>query len=281
MDKNISIIGNGAYGTALAYLFGKKHHVRVFGRERRQESEHHIYEFADFAQDTDILIISIATGAFATVYQQVCDTISPHTLVILAMKWLVDRSLLPIDICRTHTPHQSVALLSWPGFAKEIMDDVPVHLIFAHDEGVLIEHQDFLLDWLMLDFSHDVLGVSWCGVLKNIYAIGAGMASLGGDFSREAYTESAVEEMGRLLPNLGGDSTTVEWPAGCWDMWICTTPHSRNFRYGAGEYELRDQAEGYRAIREFQNKFTHLFSQKQYPILVKIMSQMSTQWDLL
>ena len=76
-----------------------------------------------------------------------------------------------------YTPNIPLSILSGPGFAHEIQSDIPVHLIFASKNIDKIEQEDFLIDGLTLDFSRDILGVSWCGVLKNIYAIGAGMVS--------------------------------------------------------------------------------------------------------
>jgi glycerol-3-phosphate dehydrogenase len=84
------------------------------------------------------------------------------------------------------------------------MGDVPVHLVLASDSIDEVEQEDFLLDNLTLDFSRDVTGVSWCGILKNIYAIGAGIRSHDADWDRAHYTTRVVDEMTRLLYVLGG-----------------------------------------------------------------------------
>lgn len=95
------------------------------------------------------------------------------------MKGLTENGLLPIEECRKYLPEHRISVLSGPGFADDILTNIPVHLVLAGDDFTEEEEEDFLVDNLTLDFSHDVTGVSWCGVLKNIYAIGAGMASIG------------------------------------------------------------------------------------------------------
>ncbi|GAB0175053.1 MAG: NAD(P)H-dependent glycerol-3-phosphate dehydrogenase [Candidatus Altimarinota bacterium] len=270
IKRNVAIIGNGVYGTALAFLFGKKHDITVFGRDIKNESEFPISDFGKQIKHFDYLIISITTRGLTDLLPRIYQNISTDTHVIIAMKGLTSSGLLPVEECQKLLPNHQISVLSGPGFAEEIVAGIPVHLVLAGKNFSEDEEEDFLLDSLTLDFSDDIIGVSWCGVLKNIYAIGAGIASKNEEFDRSSFTRDAVHEMASILVNLGGSPESAHGPAGRGDMWICTTIHSRNFRFGRGEHSLRDQAEGYNALINFQERFPHIFEGTNFPILTSI-----------
>lgn len=246
--KNFAIIGNWVYGMALSHLFWKKHALTVFWREIKHDGEFLIDEYGKWGTFYDVLIISITTKGLSDLLPKISEKVDAHTHVILAMKGLTSNGVLPIIECQKYLPTHRISILSGPGFAEEIMEEIPVHLVLATNDIQNIEYDDFLVDNLTLDFSEDIIGVSWCWVLKNIYAIGAGMASVKEGFDRSVYTQTAVTEMWLLLRAFGCDPDTAMSPAWKGDMWVCTTPHSRNFRYGAGDLTLKDQAEWYNAI---------------------------------
>lgn len=275
MQKNISIIWNWVYGRALAHLFGKKHLVKIFWRTMREPWDLLISDFGTLGSDADYIIISITTSALSEVYPMIVPCLNKWSHVILAMKWLTANKLLPIDECILHTPDISLSILSGPGFAHEIQSDIPVHLIFASRVIDEVEQEDFLIDGLTLDFSHDVVGVSWCWVLKNIYAIGAGMASCELWFDRGHYTTTVVHEMAELLLVLGWVWETAMSPAGRWDVWICTTPHSRNFRYGVSpDSTILGTVEWYNAAQIFREKYGNLLASWQFPIITSIITKL-------
>lgn len=274
MQKTFSIIWNWVYGRALAHLFGKKHLVKIFWRTIREPWDNLISDFGSLGSDADYIIISITTSALSEVYPMIAPYLNKWSHVILAMKWLTANKLLPIDECLKYTPDISLSILSGPGFAHEIQSDIPVHLIFASSSIDEMEQEDFLIDGLTLDFSHDVLGVSWCGVLKNIYAIGAGIASRRWELDRSYYTTIVVHEMAELLTVLLGVWETAMSPVGRWDVWICTTPHSRNFRYGANhEDNSLETVEWLSAAQIFSERYGSLLSSWRFPILTSIISK--------
>lgn len=273
MQKHIAIIGNWAYGTALAYLLWKKHRISIFGRIPKNEIEMSIDDFGTIGEHFDYLIISITTKPLSQVLREIASRIPLDTHVILAMKWLTEEGKLPIDACQEVLPSHKISVLSGPGFAEEILSDTPVHLVLASDAFHDEEEQDFLIDNLTMDFTPDVYWVSWCGVLKNIYAIGAGIASKESGFDRSLFTRNAVHEMGALLEFLGFDRETAHGPAGRGDVWICTTPNSRNFRYWAGDISLRDQAEGYSAANVFSDHYRKKIPKEMIPILSSVIEK--------
>ena len=272
--KNIAVIGNGVYGSALAFLFGKKHETRVFWREKKNEGDLLISEYENMSKQFDYLIISITTRGLSDLLPKIAESIDPHTHIILAMKGLTSNWLLPVDECKKYLPSHRISVLSGPGFAEEIMAETPVHLVIAGENITEDEEEDFLVENLTLDFTDDIHWVSWCGVLKNIYAIGAGMASTVDGFDRAHYTREAVHEMSVMLETLHCKALTAHGPAGRGDMWVCTTPHSRNFRYGAGDISLRDQAEGYNAHLKFYEQYKWKIDFSSFKILSEIQKKL-------
>lgn len=270
--KNIAIIGNGVYGRALWFLFSKKHDITIFWREIKNNDERLIDDFATVPKHFDYLIISITTKGLGDLLPKIFSSIPSETHIILAMKGLTASGILPIDECRKFLPDHRISILSGPGFAEEIMSSVPVHLVLASDSLSESEEEDFLVDNLTLDFTNDILWVSWCGVLKNIYAIGAGIASKNTGFDRAAYTQGAVHEMSMILESMAYNRETAHGPAGRGDMWVCTTPHSRNFRFWAGDDSLREQAEWYNAIQQWKNQLSEMAKKSTFPYLEQILS---------
>ncbi len=274
-QKTISIIWNWVYGRALAHLFRKRHIVQMFGRTVREVWDQLISDFGTLGSDADYIIISITTSALSEVYPIIAPYLRRWSHVILAMKWLTANKLLPIDECLRHTPDISLSILSGPGFAHEILSDIPVHLIFASESITEWEQDDLLLDGLTLDWSHDLLGVSWCGVLKNIYAIGAGMESRIWELDRSEYTTRVVHEMSELIQILGWVWETAMSPAGRWDIWICTTPHSRNYRYGTNPDDTTlDTVEWYSAGLILRERYGDILSSWQFPIITSIIEKL-------
>lgn len=276
MQKKFSIIWNWVYGRALGHLFSKNHIVQIFWRTLREPWDRLLSDFWTLWSNANYIIISITTSALSDVYPIIAPYLNTSNHVILAMKWLTRNKLLPIDECLIYSPDISLSILSGPWFAHEIQSDIPVHLIFANKNIDEVEQEDFLIDGLTLDFSSDILGVSWCGVLKNIYAIWAGMTSCEPWFDRWHYTTLAVHEMSELLWVLWGMRETAMSPAGRWDIWICTTPHSRNFKYGANpDTTISNTVEWYNAAEIFKQKYKDILSSWKFPLITSIINKIN------
>ncbi len=88
----------------------------------------------------------------------------------------------------------------------------------------------------------DVIGSEMAGALKNVMAIGAGMAAgLGyGDNSMATLITRALAELSRLGREMGGEPATFAGLAGMGDLIAtCVSPLSRNRRVGVALAEGR------------------------------------------
>lgn len=130
-----------------------------------------------------------------------------------------------------------VAVISGPNFAAEVAKRQPAATVVASPRREWAEEvQDALVSPVFRVYtSPDVVGVEIAGALKNVYAIGTGIADgLGlGLNARAAVITRGLAEMTRLGMALGAHPLTFSGLAGVGDLLLtCTGDLSRNRRAG-------------------------------------------------
>lgn len=255
---NITILGAGAWGTALAIALSERHRIALWARAPRQAAElaservnrrylpqvclpAAVIVTADAAEalhDSEVVLIATPTSALRETLTLVRE-VTPLPLIIWACK-----GFEPVS---ARLPHQIVAdemdasvrcaALSGPSFALEVAQGRPTAITLAAcDERVAREvarqlHQSTLRVY----FSTDVIGVEIGGAVKNVMAIAAGICD-GLDLglnARAALITRGLAEIARLGINLGGRPETFMGLAGVGDLILtCTGDLSRNRRVG-------------------------------------------------
>lgn len=142
-----------------------------------------------------------------------------------------------------------VVALSGPTHAEEVALDLPTAIVASSEDMAAAEKaQDiFMNPNFRVYTNNDVIGVELGGAVKNIIALGCGIAcGLGyGDNARAALITRGAAEISRLAPVCGGSSGTIAGLAGIGDLIVtCTSVHSRNFRAGVlmGQGKTSEQA---------------------------------------
>jgi glycerol-3-phosphate dehydrogenase (NAD(P)+) len=129
-----------------------------------------------------------------------------------------------------------ICALSGPNLAVEIARGLPAASVVAGPEPAATLARDLLLGSQFRCYtSADVVGVEMGGALKNIIAIGAGMADglNAGDNAKAGFMTRGVAEIGRLGIAVGANPLTFAGLAGLGDLVAtCTSPLSRNYRLG-------------------------------------------------
>jgi len=168
-----------------------------------------------------------------------------------------------------------------PCHAEEVAEEKLSYLTFS---GIDLDTTRqiaslFSCEYINTIVSADILGVQYAAVLKNIYALGAGIAhGLDyGDNFLSVYIANAADEMAGFLQQFGAEHVvvgvheskddlnhrkTLNYAASVYlgDLLVtCYSPHSRNRRFGnmigrgysvkAAETEMNMVAEGYQASR--------------------------------
>ena len=128
-------------------------------------------------------------------------------------------------------------MLTGPNLAQEVAAGQPTASVVATTDAAVAEElqQLFLGPTFRVYTNPDVVGCEIAGALKNVLAIGAGIADgLGyGDNTKAALITRGLAELARLGVALGGDPLTFAGLAGMGDLIAtCSSPQSRNRHVG-------------------------------------------------
>jgi len=133
--------------------------------------------------------------------------------------------------------HSNICVISGPNLAREILRGLPAATVAAaEDSSVARQAQRILTTPSLCVFTNtDVVGVELGGSLKNIIALGAGIADgLGyGDNAKAAFMTRGLTEITALGVALGANPLTFSGLAGLGDViTTCASPLSRNHYVG-------------------------------------------------
>ena len=260
--KNLSIVGGGSWGTALALVLSPRFPlVRLWVYEpdlaarmnSTRENEVYLpgYRLPDNVQvssdlpavvdNASILLSVMPSHLVREMYRQMLPQLNPSTVFISASKGLENGSLLRIsEVIRQVVQvrfEPRVAVISGPTFAREVARGDPTALAVASSDARLAAEvqEAFSGPTLRLYASSDTIGVEIGGSIKNVVAIGAGVLhGLGlGHNATAALITRGLAEMSRLAVAMGGRPHTLAGLAGLGDLVLtCTGELSRNRAVG-------------------------------------------------
>jgi len=144
--------------------------------------------------------------------------------------------------------HENIGVISGPNLAREILRGLPAATVAAAENGSVARQAQRLLTTpnLCVFTNTDVIGVELGGSLKNIIALGAGIADgLGyGDNAKAAYITRGLTEITALGVALGANPLTFSGLAGLGDViTTCASTLSRNHYVGVELTKGRPVAE--------------------------------------
>ena len=267
----VTVLGAGAWGTALAAAACRQSDVVLWGRRESAMADmqrlhinerylpgielpkhlgftadlHVALQHAGQSSAPGLLIIATPMAGLADICQQIVrwlNNVGSNTIagVIWTCKGLAhDTGLLPHEIVQTALGDLPVAqgVLSGPSFAKEVARGLPVALTIASEDTRLRDVVTNVLhsDHMRIYSSCDVMGVEVGGALKNIMAIACGISDgLGlGDNARAALITRGLAEMTRFGVTLGAQTATFAGLTGLGDLVLTATGDlSRNRQVG-------------------------------------------------
>jgi glycerol-3-phosphate dehydrogenase (NAD(P)+) len=264
LPGRITVLGAGAWGTAVAIALAARHDVLLWGRNARamqelalqRENRAYLPGFAlpealkvsaDFgaavahvseARGTRPLLIAACPVAGL---RPLLEQLKPYPIpnVVWLCKGFENGSgLLPHQVVREVLGDQVAgAALSGPSFAQEVARGLPCALTVASESAALRDLVVALVHGgnIRVYSSDDLVGVEVGGAVKNVLAIATGVADgLGlGLNARAALITRGLAEITRLGSALGGKLGTFMGLTGMGDLILtCTGDLSRNRRVG-------------------------------------------------
>jgi glycerol-3-phosphate dehydrogenase (NAD(P)+) len=254
----VLVLGAGAWGTALAvHLARSGHTVGLVAKDtataheidERRESRRYLpgvmlpdgvslLSTLERAQDHEMGVVAVPSPSCRTAYRELGRALPPGTVVVSATKGLeVDTLRRMTEVAAAEAPDLRLAVLSGPSFAQEVAEGQPTAVVAAsaHADVAEMVQSTFASPTFRVYSSDDVIGVELAGALKNVIAIGAGMAhGLDyGDNTKAALITRGLAELARLGVALGGEPLTFAGLAGMGDLIAtCSSPQSRNRHVG-------------------------------------------------
>ena len=255
---NITIIGAGAWGTALAISLSAHHRVTLWARnagqiEAMQATRYNqqylpgillpteiqlSHDFPAALAAAELVIIAVPTSALRQALQQLVQLPRHFDVVWLCKGFEAETAKLPHQVVAEVLPEgYRYGVLSGPSFAQEVARGFPTALTLASadEEFARSTAQALHHAYLRIYASNDMVGVEVGGAVKNVMAIAAGISDgLGlGLNARAALLTRGLAEITRLGLNLGGRSETLSGLSGVGDLILtCTGDLSRNRQVG-------------------------------------------------
>jgi glycerol-3-phosphate dehydrogenase (NAD(P)+) len=261
--SRISILGSGAWGTAIALALDRRggHQLSLWAHSDELAQEiigagenrqflpgfplpKSIAVTADCESVTEAdIVVSVVPSEFlrATFLRMRCCLRNGQFLVS-ATKGLEDPSNMRMTEVLSSALEPagrllSIGALSGPSFALEVATGQPtaVTVAFSDPDVAKLIQQEFSSETLRLYTSTDVIGVELGGSLKNVIAIAAGIAAgVGlGHNSTAALITRGIAEITRLAVACGGKRETLAGLSGTGDLVLtCTGSLSRNRTVG-------------------------------------------------
>ncbi len=267
MTQAVSVVGAGAWGTALAVHLSRRSDLQVMLWARdpaqagvmAQERVNPKYLpglrlpealriTADLAEAAaaDMILIASPVSALLEIQDalRAAGAVAPLLSFAKGLLEVPQNATRPSGVA---LPHQvlaagwpaAVGAVSGPSFAEEVAQGLPTAVVVAATDRTLATRAAQLLrsDSLRSYESDDLIGIEIGGAVKNVLAIAAGASDgLGfGHNARAALITRGLAETGRLSQALGGRRETLMGLAGLGDLVLtCTGDLSRNRRVGLG-----------------------------------------------
>jgi glycerol-3-phosphate dehydrogenase (NAD(P)+) len=290
----ITVLGAGAWGTALALHLARRHSVMLWARNPGQVAEMRTmranprylgdYPFPDSLQveeslhealhAADLILSVVPTSGYRHILREIRAS-GCKAPVVWANKGLENGTAkLMHEVTAEELPAgQLRGILSGPSFAGELARGLPTAMTLAStDEDFAREAAVAMHGGTVRVYtSTDVVGVAIGGAIKNVMAIAAGISDgMGfGNNARAALITRGLAEITRFGMALGGRLETFMGLAGAGDLILtCTGDASRNrtvgLRLARGETleqiitSLGHVAEGVHTTREVNSRALNL-----------------------
>lgn len=253
----VGVLGAGAFGLALSHILVKnkvtvemwthnEEEAKVLDKKRisKKLDGYKIpkeIKFSTNLEETvngkDLIVMAIPAFAFEDVTKQLTKYIKKNQPVLIATKGIQQNTCLFLNDVFAKYLKNSVAVISGPTFAVDMIKDAPIGFSMAtksHKTEMVIR-KCFENSTTKFRRTRDITGIEICGSIKNVMAIASGMLEGMGvtDSTRALFLTESMNDIKELIDALGGKKKSILSFAGFGDILMtCTSKNSRNFSFG-------------------------------------------------
>jgi glycerol-3-phosphate dehydrogenase (NAD(P)+) len=257
----IAVVGAGSWGTAVAAIAAGNVATTLWARRPelaariRDEHENPAYlpgavlpdalhatdSLEEACSGADVLVLGVPSHGLRSVLAEARPFVGNRVPVVSLAKGIEQGTLarmteVACEVLAGHDP-ACVGVLTGPNLAREVASGQPTASVVAMTDAAVADEMQriFFAPTLRVYTNPDVVGCEMAGALKNVIAIGAGIADgLGyGDNTKAALMTRGLAELARLGVTMGGDPLTFAGLAGMGDLIAtCSSPQSRNRHVG-------------------------------------------------
>jgi glycerol-3-phosphate dehydrogenase (NAD(P)+) len=231
-SMRFGILGSGSWGTALVKILTDNNHtVNWWIRntaiiDHLRKKNHNPYylssvyfdinrlnltrDLENLIRDSDCIVIAIPSAYIEQIFQQLPSEIFEEKIILSAVKGILpERNLLLNDYLsqQFRLGGDRYFTVMGPCHAEEIAAEKLSYLTFSGNSVTTTEEiaSNFSTDYLNTIINNDIYGVQYAAVLKNIYALGAGMAHglEYGDNFLSVFIANCADEMAGFLLKAG------------------------------------------------------------------------------
>ena len=254
----ISVIGAGAWGTALAEVISRQENkVNLWAREDdvvksiNTSNTNNLYlpntklskliiahNNLNDVLDCDLLLMVTPAQFMRSILDDLKNDLNEEVPIVLCSKGIeVNTLCLMSEIAESIIPKNPLAVLSGPSFASDVVNNKPTAVTLACKNPTIGKSiaDSINLTTFRPYLSEDVIGAQIGGATKNVIAIAAGVVEGQnlGDSARAATIARGYSEINRLAVALGGQEETLTGLSGMGDLILtCNSKTSRNFSLG-------------------------------------------------
>ena len=291
------VIGSGSWATALAKLLTDNgNNINWWIRntdtiktiKTRKHNPHYLHSayfntaqlklsnnIAEVIANSSVLVIATPSAYIEDALQQLPKNAFEGKKIISAIKGILpSKNQLLNDYLFEHfnVDFNNYYTVLGPCHAEEVAAEKLSYLTFSgvNEQKAQLLANNFKTEYLNVVTNHDVIGVQYAAILKNIYALGAGIAHglEYGDNFLSVYITNAADEMVHFLKKLvwskesDEEQKMINYSSSVYlgDLLVtCYSLYSRNRTFGnmigkgysvkAAQLELNMVAEGYNASK--------------------------------
>ncbi len=254
---NISIVGAGSFGCALAVSFGLRHNVTMwtfseaekndilaFRENRNRLPGVKIPESINITTDaneicnSDLIFFAVPSEFLRSSAVNLKPYISSDSIIINTSKGIEESTFKGgYYVLSEEFPLNRIAIMCGPSHAEELARKISTSFVVASSlPDVCLQIKNTISnDFIHLFCSEDAKGIEICSTLKNVIAIGAGICVglNAGANTIAALITKGLAEISALGLAAGAKPQTFFGLAGLGDLIVtCESEHSRNRQMG-------------------------------------------------